>query len=747
MRTLLPLCFLLSTLGAWGQETNDRVFIEEIRTDVEKTLQDIGSLLQENPEAAVDTLIRLEWQARGKDRNKMVSVPYEKKPENRGGRYVGAHRWIVDRIGSLQPRPMEYYREQVDAEALSLLKGYELTGALEHLWDLLDAYRHSSYGARAAELLQEKALENGDAELAVLYGDLALELGTEQPEEVLLRQTVALIAERDFEGARYALSLLPDVAPWNETRGTVAGWIDELASAPVEPRNVNAQRPATGTAVPLPAGTFAAAGEEIPLRTAGPVGIPVLHNGVLYYNTGTRSYAVDLEGGRTQALPFQLTETKLPANQQHLLFGGTVAHGVYYANAFSERYSREGSTVEEGGVDGLFSNLYAYDLARGLAILWSTSDLSFLEEEEEDPLITRHFSATPVVLGDFVITTAMTLDQESEVYMHCFRAGPNQYSRPELLWQHFLVARTASSGNMFGASEVERRLHHSTIASHRGRVIVNTNYGVTLQVEPFSGDIVWMHKYLTSDEPINNDMNAWGAQLNPGLQPSPVQSWNTPIFTGDPRTAMVIYAPYDSHTIWWSTLDYGNVPYYTNKHKRRQDSDKVAVMGPWQAINDPEAPPCLVLYGGNEISVVRFATGQRLMKGVRMLPSTLTGPPVLRGDELFCPTESGLQRLTLTATKGSRFHEFDVILESLDTGEFENAEQVGQPVIGPRFIVLPTPGGVYVLPREGAALPDFDQSSLPGEGAPAVADEPTGAPGAAPAEELRLRLRRLMPER
>ncbi len=762
MHDRMPVFLLLLSLCVYAQDSEERVYIEEIGPELDFTLDELDRKLNDNPEAGVDLLIRLEWQARGKDRNKLIEVPFiSGSSPKRGRRYQGAHRWLVEKIAALKPRLAAYYRDQVEAEAVSLRKGYELTGELPLLWQLLDGYRYSSHGSWAAEQLQARALENGDTELSVGYGDLAIKLAETPSNQVRLRQLVALLAQQHFAEAEAVLAVLPHEgdAPGGTSWQAVheeLGRLFELQRSRTGAQNLNAQRLEPEAQDDLPGAAWGAAGQMLYFdMPAGAVGLPILHDDKLYYNAGTQTFAVDLRTGASQTVPFQATAVEMPPDQQHLLHGGTIDHGVLYTNMFSVRADAANMPLEEGALgQRLYANLYAFDLSRDLATLWTTSDLSYTEQKTREQIESVHYSSTPLVLGEFVFATAMTIDQESEVFVNCFRAGANEYGRPDLLWRHFLVARSDQAANNWGGyGEVTKRMHPSTLASYRGRVIVNTNYGATVCLEPFSGDILWLHRYVISDAvQANNEFNGWGQALNPGLAPSPMQAWNQPVLDRNPRNPIVICAPFDSHMIYWLLIEDGHVPAWTDKSSDQKKSDKMAVLGPWQP-PEPDAPTCLLIYGGNEFEVIDFKTSLRLMGGARKLASDITGPAVIRGSTFYFPTENGLEQFTLVAENTGKVirrtglprFDFEAIPESLELGGFENNAPTGRPLVGRNWLVLPTDKGVYLVPRDGTVSPEFEQGLLEEK----FREQAAAAPEGEPDERLRIQLRgaRLMPGR
>jgi outer membrane protein assembly factor BamB len=456
-------------------------------------------------------------------------IPSRLDAENRQVQYKGIEEPVQEQLAKWPKAGLDAYRNRYGPVAANLLAQAK-QGDKETLSQVMKLYFVSDAGKEAGIRLVDLLLEDGDFAEAARVGDRLLDwhpnLVVERP-KVLFRTALALHLSGNQAKAetRYkelktkyagsvgtlfgkdivlsdALERLLKVAP-PVTVATTSDSVrlnpggDEsrslISAAPGRPGarlgSVELAPPVVrNTAVATPPGF---AGQQVrPDREVSNLGVfPVADDGEMYFQDGSRVYAVSLQSGVplpgwTQTYPatngqYTVNSYAPLRNQQFTLT--LTDHAVLGVMGYSERWANFGMQVF-GSDRG--TRLVCLDRQTGKET-WVARPSKIGEEN----LRALDFSGSPLVVGEnvYVIGRGGKNQTSEDCYVLCFDVNTGSYK-----WACFIAsANNAVAYNMqMPASDT---LSHMAYSS--GRVYVLTNLGAVAALDAYSGTISWLDIY------------------------------------------------------------------------------------------------------------------------------------------------------------------------------------------------------------------------------------------------------------
>jgi hypothetical protein len=388
---------------------------------------------------------------------------------------VGLAVGLRARLAALPPEGLEAYRAAFDARAGALFEEAIAASDERALEAHLARYLFTSAGERAATFLGDLYLERGEALGAYATYRLVASIGRAPARRVAERLAAAEGALRAERRARLLERRVasPGPALLDARFREVAiarpddpdGPAGEVGAQPLPvPGGVAVVRPGRVAIVPL-----AAPGKKKETRV---ISVPP---GGVCYGPGARNIA---RYGASRAGPIlcaAIEHARSLDGDMGPLPGGGEAAG---ARAWAARLSLD----RRSGTGEMALDLFAFDLARGARLLWTTAEAGPFGEDAEW-LAGVDWVAIPEVAAGAVFGAARARGGDPEVYAAAFDAA----APGRLRWRRFLCSRA------FVAQEIrdEMPLVEPALALAGATLVVDTGMGVLAGIEAFRGDILW----------------------------------------------------------------------------------------------------------------------------------------------------------------------------------------------------------------------------------------------------------------
>lgn len=444
-------------------------------------------------------------------------IHHEERPdETDGATYLGAVRFAEDYVLE-GPEPLRRaYERLFGPDAESLLRQAEERADLEAMADTVRHFGATQAGARAAILLGDLALEEGDLPRALTFFRKAAR-HPELREDRELGLRVFIAASRSGETPTAPLPTLPkDLASADLGGESVAG--DELRrEGRRQTQLVTRRRHQEYPNVEVPTSLTVPPTiderriekqwefeftEDSPFRTRRLRNnvranvIPSVHRGIVLANDGMRAYGIDLFDGEplwrsdvTQGMDAldYLRRVREGVNHEDLM-AGAAANGIYVApllvdlDQHAQNYRQYQILVPIP-----FRRLHAFDAATG-RLLWS----HWTNEARPDgfalPFEHRAMvAAPPVIEGERIYCPMYILEARLKYYVACFdlRTG-------DRLWVRYVMTGQKEM-NMFG--NVTEAFAGSPLLVRDQKVFAVTNLGAIAALDPIDGSMLWLTTY------------------------------------------------------------------------------------------------------------------------------------------------------------------------------------------------------------------------------------------------------------
>ncbi len=241
-------------------------------------------------------------------------------------------------------------------------------------------------------------------------------------------------------------------------------------------------------------------------QTAGFGVMPVADAGELYFQDGSRIYAVSLQSG--VPLPGWI-QTYPNSNGQYSIKS--------YGNARSQQHTltlTDNSVLAVMGYSDRLANYYGSsawgeDRATRLVCLdratgkekWVTRPSKIREEN----LQALDFSGSPLVVGDnvYAIGRGGKNPTSEDCYVLCFNLNTGNYK-----WSCFIASSSSGYNQFTGQYGTSDSLSHLAYSS--GRIYILTNLGAAAAIDAYSGTISWLNIYPRDVEQMNPNMGFRG---------------------------------------------------------------------------------------------------------------------------------------------------------------------------------------------------------------------------------------------
>lgn len=236
--------------------------------------------------------------------------------------------------------------------------------------------------------------------------------------------------------------------------------------------------------------------------TAGFGVLPVADAGELYFQDGSRIYAVSLQSG--VPLPGWI-QTYPNSNGQYSVKS--------YGNARSRQHTltlTDSSVLAVMGYSDRLANYYgssAWGEDRGTRLVsldratgkekWTSKPGKIREEN----LQALDLSGSPLVVGDnvYVIGRGGKNPTSEDCYVLCFDLNNGNYK-----WSCFIASSSSGYNQFTGQYGTTDSLSHLAYSS--GRIYILTNLGAAAAIDAYSGTISWLNIYPRDVEQMNPNM-------------------------------------------------------------------------------------------------------------------------------------------------------------------------------------------------------------------------------------------------
>lgn len=469
-------------------------------------------------------------------------VPSDTDAQNNIRQYTGIERPVQEQLAKWPKAGLDAYRNRYGAVAATMLEQAR-QGDKETLSRVMKLYFVTDAGKQAGMKLLDLLLEDGDFAEAARVGERLLDwhpnLVVERP-RVLFRTALAMHLSGDEKKSkeRYeqlknkhagavgtlfgkdivlsdALERLQQVAPpisvatssgayrlnpgGDESRSLIAG---DMARASALLASIELSPPPPIRNMPN-----GMQGQEIEMisrrdrETGSNQGIlPVADDGEMYFQDGSRIYAVSLLSGVPlpgwiQSYPgtngqYTINNYGFSRSQQSTLT--LTENAVLGVMGYSDRMTNYGMPVY-GSDRG--TRLVCLDRATGKEH-WAARPSKIAEEN----LRALDFSGSPLVVADnvYVIGRGGKNVTAEDCYVLCFDLNTGAYK-----WSCFI----ASSNNAFAYSgQMPSPDTLSHLAYSSGRIYVLTNLGAAAALDAYSGTISWLNIYPRDNSMLQDGM-------------------------------------------------------------------------------------------------------------------------------------------------------------------------------------------------------------------------------------------------
>jgi outer membrane protein assembly factor BamB len=248
--------------------------------------------------------------------------------------------------------------------------------------------------------------------------------------------------------------------------------------------------------------------------------MPVADDGQLYFQDGSRLYAVSIQSGVplpgwSQTYPnsngqYAVNSFGYSRNQQHTVT--LTDNAVLAVMGYPERMAQFGAANTWGNDKG--TRLVCLDRATGRE-RWPAARPRMIPEEN---LRALDFSGSPLVVADnvYILGRGGKNTTAEDCYVLCFDLNSGAYK-----WSCFIASsNNAYAFNGMGIAANTDTLSHLAYSS--GRVYVLTNVGAAAAIDAYSGTISWLNIYPRDESAMMNpNMGRWGGmqRTNTGVKP------------------------------------------------------------------------------------------------------------------------------------------------------------------------------------------------------------------------------------
>lgn len=363
--------------------------------------------------------------------------------------------------------------------------------------------------------------------------------------------------------------------------------------------------------------------------------MPVADAGELYFQDGSRVYAVSLQSG-----------VPLPGWLQSYPNSNGTYEIKSYGNARADQHTltlTDSSVLAVMGYSDRMANYYgssAYGADRATRLVcldratgrekWSTKPNKISEEN----LRALDFSGSPLVVGDnvYVIGRGGKNPTSEDCYILCFDVNSGNYK-----WSCFIASSNSGYNQFTGQYGSNDSLSHLAYSS--GRIYILTNLGAAAAIDAYSGTISWLNIYPRDVEQMNPNMNRFGQM---GMRANNnTNAWEyNPVIVQDGR---VFILPTDSKYIL--VYDAGSGA----EVKRIETADLREAAIKDIAPGDPAVPEALLgvdghqmfLTGGTSVFCIDWNDPKVKVLWHTGFPNRVVGRGFVTSDSVFVCTESG----------------------------------------------------------------------------------------------------------
>ena len=521
----------------YGKETFQGVSVRDSLEAIKK-LEDARRM-----ERLADWNKAADWYQEVIEKYGQYVVPSGTDAQNNIRQYTGIERPVQEQLAKWPKAGLDAYRNRYGAVAAALLDQAK-QGDKETLSRVMKLYFVTDAGKQAGVRLVDMLLEDGDFAEAARVGDRLLDwhpnLVVERP-KVLFRTALAYHLSGDqkrateraeqlknkFAGAvgtlfgkdivlADALNRLMEVAPpvsvatssgsvrlnpgGDESRSMISAATGRpgarLATIELTPRPVAR----AGQPVQAPDGEIITRREQDP--GAGLGILPVADDGELYFQDGSRVYAVSLQSG-----------VPLPGWTQSY----PNSNGQYTINSFGFSRTQQFSlTLTDNAVLGVMgfsdrqvNGMPAYGNDRGTRLVCldrATGKEKWVSRPgkiPEENLRALDFSGSPLVVGDnvYVIGRGGKNMTAEDCYVVCLDLNNGNYK-----WSCFIAS---SNNNAYAYGQMPTADTLSHLAYSSGRVYVLTNVGACAALDAYSGTISWLNIYPRDTAMLDPNQMNW----------------------------------------------------------------------------------------------------------------------------------------------------------------------------------------------------------------------------------------------
>jgi outer membrane protein assembly factor BamB len=271
--------------------------------------------------------------------------------------------------------------------------------------------------------------------------------------------------------------------------------------------------------------------------------LPVSEGGELYFQDGSRLYAVSLQSG----VPLPGWQQSYPqANGQYAVhsfgYGRNHQHTVTLTDdavlavmGYGDRMAQFGGSQTWG--NDKRTRLVCLDRATGRE-KWKPARPQDIPEEN---LRSLEFSGSPLVVGDnvYVIGRGGKNMSAEDCYVVCYDLNAGTYK-----WSCFIASSTNAAAGFGGQFASADTLSHLAYSS--GRVYVLTNVGACAALDAYSGTVSWLNIYPRDDQGNMNPNMGWRGMRGTSSS-STVKPWEyNPVIVQDGK---VFILPTDSKNL------------------------------------------------------------------------------------------------------------------------------------------------------------------------------------------------------
>ncbi len=487
-------------------------------------------------------------------------VPSGTDSKNNIYQYTGIERPVQEQLAKWPPAGLDAYRNRYGAIAGTMFEKAP-QGDQETFSRVMKLYFVTEAGKQAGLRLLDLHLENGNFPEAARIGDRLLDwhptLIVEKP-RVLFRTALAYHLAGDVSKAKARADLLRN--KFADATGTLFGKdvilshaLDQLLSnaPPVsvaattgavryypggnEERSLipgdkakPGARLATIDLSPPPVKVNQQQRQEMEAATGRSSGgapalgvMPVVDSGELYFQDGSRIYAVSLASGVSlpgwmQSYPnsngqYTINSWSPARNQQHTLTL-TDSHVLAIMGVGDRAAQTTGRLGTDAG-----TRLVCLTRADGKE-RWVVRPNTMRVPDDQQAVKSLDFSGSPLIVGEnvYVIGRGGKNYTSEDCYVMCLDMNTGGYK-----WSCFIAS--ANNNAMFGQVMSTDNLSHLAYSS--GRVYCLTNLGAAAAIDAYAGTIVWLNIYPRDSAGYDPQMGFRGGFNGRGSGPSSVGAW------------------------------------------------------------------------------------------------------------------------------------------------------------------------------------------------------------------------------